>query len=209
MSNKKPKGKTAVTPKGLSKYAWLNKPDNGFDGKGDPTFKARILIEDTEENREWCDSVIAKGKESAKEQKIKLRKNFKTPFNFPEDQDEDDFVPEEGKDKPRLDEDHKDKIFFEVKSKFKPALIDAMKSELPEDVLIMSGDIVRAKFELVPYEGLGSGLSFRVKTVQLIEKNTAFSGGGADTDGFDEEEDGYVAKTNDDDEDEDDDEIPF
>lgn len=188
---KKVKGPIVVAPRGIAKYAWLNKPDMGFDGKGEGSFKIRVLLDDTDDNRAWCDDVIEKGKKAAVENAIKLKKQFKHPFRFPEDQDEDDYVPQDGKDKPKLDEDHKGRIFFEAKSKFKPATFDAKKEELPEDVSIMSGDIQRTKFEVLPYEGLGSGLSFRLAAVQLIEKNTSYSGGNkASADGFDEEE-GY------------------
>ena len=182
-----------VTPVGIAKYCWVVNPDSGFDGKGDPKFKLRLLIDDTTEAREWVERVISKGVEEAKAAGIKLKKVFKNPFQFPEDQDEDDYVPQDGKDKPKLDEDHQGRIFFEIKSGFKPGLIDSAREELPEDIKIMSGDKVRVKFVLNPYEGLGSGISLRLKVVQLIEKNTSYSGGGRpNTDGFDDI-DGYRA----------------
>lgn len=192
-----------VTPLGIAKYAWLDKPDTGFDGKSEPQYKLRLIIEDNEENRAWCDKIVEQAKIDAKTNGVKIKKNFKTPFQFPEDQDEDDFVPQDGKDKPKYDEDHKGAIFFEMKTRFKPGLIDAKRQELGEDVRIMSGDKVKAKLELFAYEGLGSGISFRVVTVQLIEKNSAFAGGGApDTSGF-EDEDGYDGGDNGGEEDED------
>lgn len=193
MATKKEKGSTFVTPAGIAKYSWLTKPDSGFNGKEEPTFKTRIIIEDNDENRAWVEQVNEAAKADAKRMGVKLKKIFKTPFQLPEDQDEDDFVPQEGREKPRLDEDHQGAIFFELKSKFKPGLIDSLRQPLPEDVFIMSGDKIRAKFEIVPYEGLGSGISFRLRTAQLLEKNTSFSQGGIDADGFDDYEDGYQA----------------
>ena len=194
MSEEKVKLPEKVSPIGMAKYAWLNKADTKFakDGKGD--FKVRVLIEDTEANRAWCAAVEAEGKAFAKAQGIKLKKTAKVPFIFPEDVDEDDFIPDPDTGKAAYDEDHRGKIWFETKSKFKPGLIDSKKQELPEDVLVMSGDKVRIKFALNPYEGLGSGINFRLKVAQLIEKNTTFSGERrVDTSGFDEVEDGYTA----------------
>ena len=199
------KNPRVVTPVGIAKFCWVmpDKPDTGWDGKSDPHYKTRILIDDTPENREWMESVMEQGAAFAKQEGIKLKKKFNTPFKLPEDQDEDDYIPAEGKDRPKLDEDHKDRIFFEAKSKYPPGLIDTARESLPEDVKVMGGDKIRLKVELNPYEGLGSGISFRLKTVQLVEKNSNFSGGGGvDTDGFDDVEGGYVAGgNNDDDED--------
>lgn len=188
----KAKYTTFVSPIGIAKFAWLNKPDAGYDGKSTPQFKIRVLIEDTDENRAWCDSVVAQAAIDAKTNSVKLKKVFNVPFNYPEDQDEDDFVPAEGKERPKLDEDHRGRIFFDTKSQYKPAQIDTKRVALPEDVYIMSGDEVRVKFELFAYEGLGSGVSFRPKVAQLIAKNTSFSGGAVNTDGFDDV-DGYEA----------------
>lgn len=208
MSKEKAKHPTFVTPIGIAKYAWLNKPDTKFAKDGDGDFKVRVLIEDTEENRAWCDKVIAAGVTFAKETGVKLKKNHKTPFVYPEDVDEDDFIPDEDTGKARYDEDHQGKIFFEIKSKYKPGLIDTANppQELPESVLVMSGDKVRVKFSPNPYEGLGSGINFRLRVVQLVEKNTTFSGGGVDTSGFDPVEDGYVYEGGDKDRDEDEEE---
>jgi hypothetical protein len=179
-----------VSPIGIAKFAWLNKPDDKF---GKEEFKVRVVIEDNEANREWCEKVFEAGKAEAKKAGVKLKKAAKSPFNYPEDQDEDDYVAEEGKDHPKLDEDHQGAIFFEAKTQFQPGLIDSARQSLPDDVQIRGGDKIRVKIELNPYEGFGSGVSLRLKTAQLVEKNTSFSGGGADTDGFDDVEDGYVA----------------
>lgn len=196
----KPKYTQFVTPAGIAKYTFLDKPQEPYQGKGDPSFKVRILIDDTAENRAWIDKVVETGLAEAKKNGVKLKKVFRNPFNFPEDQDEDDYIPEEGKDRPKLDEDHKGRIFVEFKSKFKPGLIDSARNTLPDDVKIYGGDNIRVKFELNPYEMQGSGLSLRLKVVQLIAKNTSFSGGGVNTDGFDDVEGGYVAEPGDDDE---------
>jgi len=194
MSNKKPKFQHPVSPIGIAKYCWVNNPDKGFDGKNEPKYKTRIVIEDTEENRAWVENVLKVAQVEAKANDIKLKKVFKSPFQFPEDQDEEDFIPQAGKERPKLDEDHRGRIYFDAKSSFKPGLIDSARKELPEDVKIMSGDKIKIKVEVLPYDGLGSGVSLRLKVVQLIEKNTTYSGSGKpNVEGFDDVEGGYTA----------------
>lgn len=191
---KKVKFTEFVSPPAIAKLAFVNKPSQPFEGKGEPVYQITGLLEDTDEVRAWIDKVIETGLDEAKKAGVKLKKQFGNPFQYPEDQDEDDFVPEEGKDKPKLDEDYRGRIFFKAKSQYKPGLIDTARVELPEDVRIMGGDIVRIKFAVNPYDGFGGGISLRLKVVQLVEKKTSFSGGrGVNTDGFDDI-DGYVAQ---------------
>lgn len=197
-----------VSPPGIAKFIYDTKPQAPYKQGDKEYFKVRVLLDDTEENRGWCNKVIEQAKTEAKKAGVKVKKNCKTPFQFPEDQDEDDYVPEEGKDRPKLDEDHQGRIFFEAKSTFPPGRIDAKKNSLTDETRIMGGDIVRVKVQYNPYEGLGSGISFYFVTIQLIEKNTSFTGGGVDDDGFDEE-DGFEESSEDNDYDDDDDEITF
>ena len=181
-----------TSPKGIFKFTWLNKPDEGYNGAdaANPKYKTTLLIDDTKENREWVEMVLERTREEAKASGVKLKKGWHSPFKLPEDQDEEDFVPQEGKDKPKYDEDFRGKIFFESKSAFKPGLIDAVKVELPDTIFPMAGDVGRVRIQLNPYvNGANTGLNLRLATAQLIEKNTSFKKG-VDSDGFDEEE-GY------------------
>jgi hypothetical protein len=202
---------TFVTPKGIAKYAWLDKPDKYQLERGKTQYSIRVLIEDTEKNREWVEKVLATTKAEAAKAKVKLKKQFNTPFRLPEDQDEDDFVPADGKDKPKYDEDHKGRIFFEIKTGYIPAQFGLEKDDdgnligLPEGTRIMSGDKVKVKFRLNPYDGLGSGVSFRLMSVQLVEKNSNFSGGKQSADEFEDDDDDDQFDGNSDD----DGEIPF
>lgn len=195
-----PKYSAWISPVGIAKKCWVNKPSKPFDGKGPEQYKITLVLEDTPELREKIDEIMAKAVKEAKTNKVKIKKVYQTPFKYPEDVDEDDFIPEEGKQYPKLDEDFRDKIFFETKSQFKPGLIDSKNQSLPEDVFPFNGDKVRVKVEFNPYEGFGSGISFRLKTVQLVEKNTSFDHA-PDIDGFDEIEDGYVAPSQEEEED--------
>lgn len=188
----KAKYSKAVFGPGIAKLAFLDKPSEPFEGKGDPKYKTRILLEDTPEIREKINEFHSAIEAEAKKAKVKLKKNYATKFNYPEDEDEDDFIPQDGKDRAKFDEDYRGKIWFESASKYKPGLIDSARQSLPEDVKIYNGDVIKVKVEGNPYDGFGSGISLRLKTVQLVEKNTSFSEG-PDTDGFDDIEDGYVA----------------
>lgn len=187
---KQPKFAEVVFPVGVANKAYnLTVPDE-YQGKSE--YKMRFTLDDTEENRAALDGFITKARDEAKKHGIKLKKNHKIPFLYPEDHDEDDFTIQEGKKYAKYDETCVGKIIIEMKTKFKPGQIDTARETLPEGIKIFSGDVVRPKCELVPYEGLGSGFSLRLKVVQLVEKNSSFSGGGVNTDGFDEI-DGYVA----------------
>lgn len=191
---KGPKFSNYVSPKGMAKMAFVHKPSAPFEGKGEPMYKCRILIEDNAANRAWVEGVVAKALEESKAADLKIKKQFHSPFIMPEDIDEDDFIPANGKDYPKYDEDHRDKIIFEAKSKFAPGVIDTQRQSLPEGVMVYGGDTIRMKIEAAGFvSGANTGITLRLKTVQLIEKNASFSANrGPDVDGFDDI-DGYVA----------------
>lgn len=192
---KGPKFKEWITPVGMAKVVFVHQPSPPYEGKGDPMYKTRILLDDTKANRDWVAEVIAKALDEAKSAGVKLKKTYHNPFILPEDVDEDDFVPEEGKERPKYDEDHQGKIFFDMKSKYQPGLIDTAKQSLPEDVKIFGGDSIRVKMIAAPFvSGANTGITLRLNVVQLVEKNSSFTGGGKgpNTDGFDDIE-GYVA----------------
>jgi hypothetical protein len=197
---KKPQYTELVSPIGIANWAFVTKPAEPYTKGDDPEYKITVGLEDTDENRAWCNKFIETAQSDAKKHGVKLKKAGKIPFNYPEDQDEDDFKPKpEGTGK--YPETFKDRIIFQTKSKFRPGVIDTKRQDLPEDVRIMSGDEVRVKVAVNPYEGMGSGISMRLKVVQLVQKNTSFSGRKPNLDGFDDV-DGYVADSSDGDEDE-------
>lgn len=201
MAKQKYKFSQHVSPVVEAKYAWLDKPQEGFKPGDKAKYKVRGLMEDTEANREFCAGVIEQALKEAKEAGVRLAKVYHVPFIYPEDVDEEDFVPEEGKNSPKYDEDHRGKIIFNTASQIQPGLIDTKKVSLPDDVKIYGGDLVRVKFTASPYKnGSNSGITLYVNTVQLVEKNTSFSGSGApDTGGFDDI-DGYTADPEEDEE---------
>ncbi|MBD3755119.1 MAG: DUF2815 family protein [Gammaproteobacteria bacterium] len=188
---KGPKFKNHVSPVGTAKLAFIEKPSKPFKEGDSEDYKVRVLLDDTPENREWCESVVETALAEAKQHNIKVKKVYHNPFVYPEDVDPDDYVAEPGKDRAKYDEDHQGRIFFQAKSKFKPGRIDTDRESLPDNVKIYGDDKIRVKVEAAPYaNGSNTGVTLRLKTVQLVEKNASFSGG-VDTEGFDEIE-GYT-----------------
>ena len=77
----------------------------------------------------------------------------------------------------------------------KPKVFDSKGKPIPKDILVWGGTTMKVAYEVIPYSNnmLGSGVSLRLKAVQIQE---LVSGGGAsaDTYGFKEETNGYVAE---------------
>ena len=78
----------------------------------------------------------------------------------------------------------------------KPKVFDSKGTPISKDILVWGGTTMKVAYEIIPYSNnmLGSGVSLRLKAVQVHE---LVSGGGASADsyGFKEESNGYVAET--------------
>ena len=78
----------------------------------------------------------------------------------------------------------------------KPKLFDSKGTPISKDILVWGGTTMKVAYEIIPYSNnmLGSGVSLRLKAVQVHD---LVSGGGASADsyGFKEEANGYVAET--------------
>lgn len=179
---------TLVTPVGIAAYAWVNKPDTKFAKNDDEgSYKITVVLDDTKDNRAFLDQIEDLAREVAPklEPAVKMKKVLThTPWNLPEDDDNTD---------EKLKDEFKGKIRLHAKSAFKPGQIDTARQGLPDNIFVMSGDHVRVKFLIKPFDGLGGGISLKLKTVQLVQK--VHRAGGIDADGFDDIEDGYVAPT--------------
>lgn len=143
---KKEKGIRFVTPIGTAVYPKISRPDTS--GKfADGKFKTDIDFGD------HTPALIKKVKDAAKE--------WGTPDNFPfrEEMKKD----ESGKKVPT------GRILFKFKSKFRPAVFDAKKNAVPEDVTIGGGTQLRIDATLFPYEEGKGGVSLRLGPVQVIE----------------------------------------
>ncbi len=78
----------------------------------------------------------------------------------------------------------------------RPKVFDSKGTPISKDILVWGGTTMKVAYEIIPYSNnmLGSGVSLRLKAVQVHE---LVSGGGASADsyGFKEETNGYVAET--------------
>ena len=78
----------------------------------------------------------------------------------------------------------------------KPKVFDSKGTPISKDILVWGGTTMKVAYEIIPYSNnmLGSGVSVRLKAVHVHE---LVSGGGASADsyGFKEEANGYVAET--------------
>lgn len=103
-------------------------------------------------------------------------------------------------------EQFRGKTTINASSKLKPKVFDSKRNEVPDDVKVFGGDIVKSNCTLYLYEKTEKvkvgkkledvmirGCSLRLNAVQLIEKR---SGGGGYASAFEEVEDGFVAEHN-------------
>ncbi|MDQ2066713.1 DUF2815 family protein [Xinfangfangia sp. CPCC 101601] len=184
--------KTHVSPKVEAMWCFLSAPQAPFKEGAAAMYAITGILDDTEDNRAWIDGIISTAQAEAKKAGVKLKKVFHNPFEFPEDVDEDEYLVDPATGKSKRPEQFRGKIIFKAKTQFQPGQIDSARVDLPPDVKIFGGDIVKIKFAAEPYEnGANSGITLRLRTVQLLEKRTSFNRG-PDTDGF-EDEDGYRA----------------
>lgn len=185
MSTKKPKFSTTISPVVEAYFAFLTRPSKPYKEDGKPQFKITGIAEDTPETREWIEGLLEKAREEAKEAGIKLPKVIASPFNFPEDHDEDAFVPN-ADGKTSVDAVYEGKIYFTAKSDYRPGTIDTDREDLPESVYIMSGDKVRIKMIVKPYtNGANKGVALKLKVVQLVEKQAGTGRRANHGEGFD------------------------
>ena len=75
-------------------------------------------------------------------------------------------------------EDLRGKYVLTAKSKFQPGMVDAKRQELPADVFVNSGDIIRLSGVLIPYTAGGmKGIAIQLRNVQLLEQRASTGGG--------------------------------
>ncbi|OYV39634.1 MAG: hypothetical protein B7Z81_03065 [Acidocella sp. 20-61-6] len=90
------------------------------------------------------------------------------------------------------------KVTVTAKSQYKPAVVDAKRKPVPDDIKVRGGDVCKASVVPVPYEQTETvtegkkrktvkiyGVALQLRAVQLIEKRAGAGGG---TDVFDDEE---------------------
>ncbi len=163
-----------ATSTGLANYAWLNKPDTGSE-YSDGKYKVTVAW-----NKDDAFVAQLKGivKDAAqREFGDKIPNGFNNPLKDGDAGNKEQFAG---------------KVYATFKSTRKPVAVDAKNLELPENVIIMSGDEVRIAAAAKAYNGAQQGVSFYLDMVKLISKNNA--GGGSSAASLFGEDEGFSAE---------------
>jgi len=170
-----------ISPKGYAAYAWLAKKDTKFNKEG--VYKVTLVLdkENIDEGR------LNYGKEAVPGQDwIKAVRQICKDAGATTDIGGDGCPIKDG-DKTGKEE-FAGKYLLPVKSSYKPALIDTRGNELPPQVPVYSGDLIKVALQPVANTVKGTTyVSLYLSKVMLIEKLT---GGAGDVSMFGEE-DGY------------------
>lgn len=166
-----------ISPAAVVAYAWFDKPDVKFQEEGKGQYKGTLLLPENDPVVvAYLADITEKGKKTAVESGVKLKKGFKLGKEKAEPGDEGY--------KPEFD----GMVLIEFKSVYPPSCFDSAGTAIPASD-IRSGDVVRIAGLVKPYEAFGSGIAMKLFQIQLIEKRNAGSGESA----FDSYEGGYVA----------------
>ena len=155
---------TFVTHKGTAQYPWLNKADTQFDPEG--VFKTNLLVPQ-DQAKELMDQL----KEVAQDEFGKKANGARMPYKIDE---------ETGM------------MAIIAKSKFQPKFFDSKGQVVTNPPNIFGGSIIKIGGVISPYTVTGNnGISLRLTKVQIIEP---VSQTGSGLDGFEAEDDGFVAE---------------
>ena len=180
-----------VSVRGVAAYSWLYKKDDKFAKKGeDGKHKLSLVIIKDELGGLTAGLNDGKTPIGGEEWLSHLQEMHEQGGGEPQNspvKDGDKPLDKKGKPKPKKDinEEFEGKHLVNFRTGYQPQLVDSKKNDLPDNVKIMSGDVVKVAYRPVIYEG---GVTLRMNAVMLLEKRA--QGGGANA--F-EEEDGFVA----------------
>lgn len=160
-----------ATTEGVANYAWLNKADTGNEFS-DNKYKVTVAWNNDDPMVAKLRAIVADA--GQREFGDTLPGNFNNPLKDGDAGDKEQF---------------KGKVYATFKSTRRPGQVDAKNFELPEDVIIMSGDKIRVAAAAKAYNGAQKGVSFYLDMVKLIEKQN--TGGSSAASVFGEDE-GYV-----------------
>lgn len=170
-----------TTPKGTMLFTHVFKPATAMDG-GEGKYELTLaLTPEALKSAEYAalsKAVDEKIDSYAKELKVKpaalrspLRDNSERHEAYP------DTYPEGG-------------VFFSMKSKFKPAVVDAGKRPITDEDAVWMGQEGRARVIVYGYNISGNkGVGLRLSAVQVTDASRPRLGGGDAAAGFDEVED--------------------
>lgn len=187
------KPKKFITPKGVAVFPWLNKADTKWKPEGEYRVKLRLSEEAAapliEQLQPLLDASVAEALKNPKRKAMPAKKfeALITPLYT-------EVVDEDGNPTGDLEFNFK-RTASGVSKKtgkawsIKPDLFDAKGKQLPADVAVYGGSLVKVSFEVMPYDtakAVGIKLSLAgVQVIKLVE------GGGrsADSYGFGDESD--------------------
>ena len=174
-----------VSPKGIFAYAWINKPDSG-NKYSDDKFKVtlRVSKDQLESETQWRVGKELKTGTYSDFLDMITQKHQEAPdcrkkFNPVKDGD----VEKNKDDEPKFPGD----MYVIFKTKFQPGQFDAKRQPVSGTAGAMSGDVGKVAFIMSVWD---EGVTLRLKSVQILEKNNR---PGGDASMF-EDEDGYEAE---------------
>jgi hypothetical protein len=197
-----------VSPKGIAKFPWLNRPDTKFNPDG--TYSVGVVVSKADAadiiakleaaataSFEATKADITKRMAEAKgEQKGKLKKELAELKQA-------DIPVKPVYDEETGDETDKVELKFSMKAQYKdrkteqikrlnPTLVDAKGNPIPATTAIWAGSVIKVGGAINPYytAKAGAGASLKLDAVKVYELVTS-GGGSAAKYGFDKEEDGY------------------
>jgi len=130
------------TPKGVSKYAWLNRPDDVFN-KENPKYSVDLRVSEADA-KELMDAAKQVANDNFGSSKCKM------PF---------------------AKDDETGDVLFKIRSKYQPKFVDSQGSLIaPEDLpQIAGGTVLRVKGSFSPYSVQGNGISMMMTAVQVVD----------------------------------------
>ena len=153
-----------TTPVAEIGYAWLRKPDTAFNKDGD--YKADFFLP-PEEATEFCKLIESDPRSLVKGKKIKVKGTKQDGLiKFKSKQHAVIKIKKDGKDETI---EIKPKLFY---------IVDGKTVPYPEDAPApFAGSKGELELEVVPFEGFGGGISFRLRAIRLHEIVEGTSGG--------------------------------
>lgn len=166
-----PKNEVILTPKFRMSFPHLFKPHSGFKNQG-PVYSVQMLFKKTDDI-----SILKKAAADAATKKWGPKENW-PQFKHP--------VFKDGDLKGKKLSGYEGMTVVEARSKFKPGVVDAKTQEVIDPQLAYAGRYARATVTVHAYQNqFGSGISFGLQNIQLLEDAPAFSGRRNAKDDFD------------------------
>jgi hypothetical protein len=177
-----------TTPAGAVFYPYVFSPDTKFNADGDYKAKLRLSGPSATKLKGQVDALIEKALDQAREENPKRKPKEANPPYV-------EVLDDNGQETGEVEFSFKQRAVITTKKgplEMKPKVFDAKGTPIIEPVVIGNGSTVKIAYEPNPYStSIGTGVSLRLKAMQVIElKEMNGAGDGANSFGFGEEE-GY------------------